>query len=150
MGAEHHHLQPVVARLERARDGRRDADRVHRTDRDHLIVELHTPLPGEDHVDLLGLLVAMGERLPPARLDAEEREPDRLGVERLAREPRLLHFFEAELGGDVVDFAEILDRVAHDRSLPASSVISRRRRASAGVSAPERSCQRQFPLAREG
>ena len=40
---------------------RRDADRVERADLDHLIVELHPPRPGDDHVDLLGLVVAVAE-----------------------------------------------------------------------------------------
>ena len=109
------------------------------------------PLPGQHHVDLLGLLVAVGERLAPVRLDAVEREPNRLGAQVLARETRLLHLLEPEPRRQVVDLAEVLDRVAHDAQPTRLLRGVSEPRARAPASAPRaRIRQRQLPAARGG
>ena len=61
-------VSPSGPGLERARDLRRDADRVERRDLDDLVVEAHAPVAGDHDVDLLGLLVAVAERAALAGL----------------------------------------------------------------------------------
>src|SRR3954464_7386497 len=90
-------LQPVVAGLEGARDSGRDADRVQRRDVAHVVVELDPAAAAHDDIDLLGVLMAMGEALALARLDPMKREADRLAAQVPAREARLLRLREAEL-----------------------------------------------------
>src|SRR5215212_3903106 len=97
MRAEGEQLEPVIARLEGAGDAGRDADRVERRDVDDVVVELHPPSAGEDHVDLLRLVVAVGEALPGAGLDAMEGQSRALGLEVAPREPSLLPILVAEL-----------------------------------------------------
>src|SRR5205807_9514933 len=140
----------VRSGFEGPRHWRVHADRVHGPDLDHVVVELHPAPPGQDHVDLLRLVVTVRERLAAVRLDAVEREPDRLGLEVAVGEAGLLDVVEAEPRRHVVYFAQVLRRVAHAGSLPASSVASLSLRARAGVSAPGSIRQRQLPAARAG
>lgn len=46
--AEDEHVQPVRAGLERARHARADAHSVKRLELDELVIELHTPAPGDN------------------------------------------------------------------------------------------------------
>src|SRR3954454_253786 len=113
--AEREDLEPLGPGLERARHARRHADRVERADRHDVVVELDAPVTGEDDVDLLGLLVAVTEGRALARLEDEVHEAGPLGLEVAAREARLLDLAEPVLGGQVLDLAEVADRVAHAR-----------------------------------
>ena len=67
---------------------------------------------GQDDRDLLGVLVAVAEPVAHAGLQDVEREPDRLGIELLAREDRLADVGHAVLRGHVLTLAQVLDRVA--------------------------------------
>src|SRR6476660_2761054 len=81
-------LDPVGAALEGADHAGGDADRVESLDVEDVVVELHPAGAADDDVDLLGLLVAVAEGLPLARLDAVEAEAGLLGVEVAVGEGR--------------------------------------------------------------
>ena len=110
--------QALVAGLEGPRDRRGNAYRIERRDLDDLVVELQPSGPFEHDVDLLRVLVAVGEGLTLAGFDYVEGEADRIRFEVLPREACLLYLREAELGRHVLDLAQVLDRVAHAASLP--------------------------------
>jgi hypothetical protein len=82
-----------------------------------LSVDVDLPAATDDHVDLLGLLlVLVRERGFLVGRDTLVADPELLGLEVVAREPRLEGRSEAELDGRVLDvFLEILDRVARDK-----------------------------------
>src|SRR5829696_4627227 len=61
--SEDEHLEPVGSGFEAARDARADAYRVERGQLHELLIELDASGAGEDDVDLLRGVVAMGEGL---------------------------------------------------------------------------------------
>ena len=89
LGPEGEQLETVGAGLEHPRHLRRDANRVEAVDLEDVVVELYPAGAGDDDVDLLGVLVAVGEALALAGLDPVEGEADRLAAEVLARKRRL-------------------------------------------------------------
>src|ERR1700759_1475508 len=91
------HLESFVSSLECPGDLGRDADRVHRPDLHDLVVELHPPRAGEDDVDLLSRLVAMGERLPATRLYPVEDQAGGLRLEVVVGEARPPALLESDL-----------------------------------------------------
>jgi hypothetical protein len=113
--SEGEELEPVGARLEGARDLRRDADRVERADVGEVVAELDAPAPGQDDVDLLGVDVAMGERAAHPRLEPEVRDAGLLRAERRAGDARLPVVAEAVARRGVLDFAISADLVEPDR-----------------------------------
>src|SRR3954451_19814450 len=94
-GAEGEDLQAVVASLECAGHRGGDADRIELPDLLYLVVELHPARPRDDHVDLLGLVVPVGERMALPGLHLLERDPDLLRVQVAVGEPGLLDLTEA-------------------------------------------------------
>jgi hypothetical protein len=110
-GAEREQLQPLGSGLEATGDAGGDPDRVERCDVDDLIVELQPPGSGEHDVDLLGLVVAVPERLAAVGLEPVVAEAGALGGEVVVGEPGLADLREAELDGGVVDPLEVLERV---------------------------------------
>ena len=68
VGAEREDLEPAGAGLDPVRHAGADAHDVARADLHDLVIELQDARAGEDHVDLLGLPVAVGEGLALARL----------------------------------------------------------------------------------
>src|SRR4051812_29848652 len=61
------------------------------------------------------MAVAEGRALARAQDEVHQAGP--LGLEVRAREARLLDLAEAVLGGQVLDLAQVADRVAHGREL---------------------------------
>src|SRR5690348_6442479 len=96
--AEGEELEPLVAGLELADDVRGHAQRGQRLEVDDVVTELDAAAAGEHDVDLLGLVVLVGEALAPARLDAVEAHAGVLGLEVAAAEAGLLVVAEPELG----------------------------------------------------
>src|SRR3954452_5114589 len=111
--SEDEDLEVGVARLECPDDRGADADRIERTDVDHLIVELELPAAREDHVDLLRLAVLVCERLALARLDHLVGEAGVLGAHILVGEARLQGLGEPRFCRDILRLAQVLDRVVH-------------------------------------
>ena len=71
--------------------------------RDDIVAELRPPRPGENHVDLLGARVAVGEALAPPGLDPMVADPGLLRLEIAVGEASLLIVLVAEAGRRVVD-----------------------------------------------
>src|SRR4051794_12445238 len=109
--AEREQLEPFRPGLELAHHRWRHAQRVEALQLHHVVVQLHTPGARHDHVDLLGLVVLVSERLTLARLDAVVREADLLAVEGVPGEARLLDLLEPEAGRRILDLGEALVRV---------------------------------------
>src|SRR4029078_12735510 len=95
-GTEDDQLDPVRPALELPGDARREAHRVKPGEVDDGVVELHPAAAADHDVDLLGLVVPVGERLALPRLDAVEADAGLLGVEVAARETCLLPLRGAE------------------------------------------------------
>jgi hypothetical protein len=123
--SEDDELEALRPGLEGPRDGRRDAQRVERSQVEDLVVELHAARAREHDADLLRLVVPVPERLALAGLDPVVREPRRLRVEGAGGEARLLRLAEAELDGRVLDVGQVLDRVGAHRAIvgPASATV---------------------------
>src|SRR4051794_30803800 len=107
-------LDALRSALQRPGDGRRDADGVHRPDLDDVVVELDAARSGEDHVDLLGLVVPVGDGLAAARLDGHEADPGLHGIQVALGEPHHLRRVDAGVRCGVPDVAEVLDGVDDD------------------------------------
>src|SRR4051794_8722641 len=112
---ERHELQAVRTGLEAAGGPRLNVDGVELVDVDDLVVELHPAGAVEDDVDLLGLLVAVAERLSLVRAQPLVAEARALEPELLAREAGLARLPQTRLGRHVLDVAQVADRVAHAR-----------------------------------
>src|SRR2546427_4708368 len=69
-GSEGQQLEALGAGLEGPRHARRNAKGVEHAQLDDLLLQLGAPGAGEHHVDLLGALVPVPERLALAGLDA--------------------------------------------------------------------------------
>src|SRR6516165_4326761 len=109
--AEHQELQPVRAGFERSRRGRGDPDGVARADRFDLVVDPYPAVAGQHHEHLLGVPVAVPERLAHAGPQALVADPRANGPERPGGEPSLALVLEAEPGRHVLDLLEIDLRV---------------------------------------
>src|ERR1700756_778252 len=96
---EHEPLAPVGSRLERAGRAGAHAHGVERRQLDQVAVELDSPATGENDVDLLGGLVAVGERLALAGLDDEVVHAGLLSTEVAGGKAGFLGGGEAVLGG---------------------------------------------------
>src|SRR2546423_5691274 len=93
--AEGDQLQALVSRLECARDRRANPDGVELADLLHLVVELHSAGARDNDVDLLRLLVAVGEGMPPTPPHLLERDPDLLRAQVAMGKTRPLDLAEA-------------------------------------------------------
>src|SRR5687768_11221719 len=78
--AEREQLEALRPRFGHPRHPRREADRVHLAELDDLVVELDPAAAREHDVDLLGLVVSVGERLALAGLDRYQPDPERVDV----------------------------------------------------------------------
>lgn len=112
-GTEGQKLETVWTRLEGACHLRRHPYGVQRADLLDVIFQLHPTVARQDDVDLLGLIMTVRESLAAVGLDYVEGQPNRLRSQILASEAGLLDGVEAEFARDVVDLAQVLDRVIH-------------------------------------
>src|SRR5688572_854479 len=82
-------LQPVRAGLERAHDGRRDAQHVPRNELDDLVAELGAAGAGDDDVGLLLLAMPVAPRHAGSRRVREAAHPELARVQGVAGEAPL-------------------------------------------------------------
>ena len=111
--SEDQHGKAVVAGLEGSRGARAHPHRVERLELHELVVELDAPGARQDHVDLLGRLVAVGERLALPGLHDEVVHARLLGAEVRAGKARLLGLREPMFDRAVLHLAQVLLRIAH-------------------------------------
>ena len=104
--AEGDELEAVGAGRERADGGRRDAERAPRLQRDRLVVDGGGARAGEDDVELLVRLMAVGEGLAGAGVQALEADADPLAAEGVAGEAGAVAGPEAPVGVGVGQLAE--------------------------------------------
>src|SRR5581483_7677638 len=120
---EDQYLEPVRAGFERSRDAWTDPYGVERPEIDEVVVELHPARAREDDVDLLGVPMTVGERLPLRRLHRQQIEPRLLGSELCPGEASLLRVRQAVLGRAVLHRAEVDLRVGHGRSPNRAGIV---------------------------
>ncbi len=113
MRSEDDDLETVLTCLEGPGHPSADTHRVERLELDELVVQLHATAARQDDEHLLRLSVAVRERLPPARLDDEVGDAGLLGAEIGTGKPCLLGGGESVPDRKILDFAQVLLRVAH-------------------------------------
>src|SRR5579884_2205174 len=118
-------LQPVWARFKGPGHGWGHADSVQGAQLRHLPIQDHPATSANDDIDLLGLVVAVGQSPLPG-LYPVVGQPGTLGGQLAAGEARLLNRVKAESRGHILYVPEVPDRKAHMRMLWVRPVPARR------------------------